>query len=437
MEVSLFDFELPEERIALRPASPRDSARMLVIHTDGRLEHRQVRDLPDYMRAGDALVVNDTRVMPARLYGVRLRESGPAKIGILLHRRLDASRFAVLARPARKLAPGDALDFDGLLARVAVRGENGEAEIVFTLSGVALDTALAARGEMPLPPYIAGKRRPDARDREDYQTIYARDGGNSGSRDSACGSGYVFARHRLGYGTSPHARRERYLKPGDGDTLERGAHGRGADCGGGHNVVAHAGKRSFARRHTPPVPWGNRHLHHARLSIPGHRRAVHQFPSSAFHPVHAGERFYGIGFNEARLRGSSRARLPLLFLRRCLFVNSHAGLKRVRTLPEMNDGPNDDRDIDQRRPLRGIFQIQSEPFDQMLLGFGISPKSADLSKARNPGLHPVAGIEIGNKVVVQACACLGPLGMRPRTDQRHVACQDIEQLWKFIRAGAS
>jgi S-adenosylmethionine:tRNA ribosyltransferase-isomerase len=179
MDVSLFDFELPEERIALRPVSPRDNARMLVAHMDGRLEHRQVRDLPDYLRVGDALVVNDSRVMPARLHGVRLRETGPAKIEILLHRRLDASRFAILARPARKLASCDALDFDGLPARVAVRGENGEVEIVFALSGAALDAALAIRGEMPLPPYIAGKRKPDARDREDYQTIYARDEGSA------------------------------------------------------------------------------------------------------------------------------------------------------------------------------------------------------------------------------------------------------------------
>src|SRR5580700_5394451 len=135
MDVSLFDFELPEDRIALRPASPRDSARMMVVHGDGRMEHRRVRDLPDYLRAGDALVVNDTRVTPARLHGQRLRETGPAKIEILLHRRLDASRFAVMARPARKLSAGDALDFGGLSAQVMARGENGEAEIEFTLAG--------------------------------------------------------------------------------------------------------------------------------------------------------------------------------------------------------------------------------------------------------------------------------------------------------------
>jgi S-adenosylmethionine:tRNA ribosyltransferase-isomerase len=174
MDVSLFDFDLPDERIALRPASPRDSARMLVVHADGRLEHRHVRGLPDYLRRGDALVVNDTRVIPARLHGMRMRETGPAKIEILLHRRLADDRFSVLARPARKLAVGDTLDFGGLAARVAARGEAGEAEITFALAGAVLDAAIAVRGEMPLPPYIAGKRSADARDATDYQTIFAR-----------------------------------------------------------------------------------------------------------------------------------------------------------------------------------------------------------------------------------------------------------------------
>ena len=178
MDVSLFDFDLPEERIALRPVSPRDSARMLVVHGDGRLEHRFVRDLPDYLRAGDALVVNDTKVIPARLYGQRLRDSGPAKIEILLHRRLAPDRFSVLARPARKLALGDALEFGDLKAMVSARGENGEAEITFALSDAALDSAVAAQGEMPLPPYIAGKRKADAQDSVDYQTLFAREEGS-------------------------------------------------------------------------------------------------------------------------------------------------------------------------------------------------------------------------------------------------------------------
>jgi len=178
MDVSLFDFELPDERIALRPASPRDSARMLVVWPDGRLEHRQVADLPEYLEARDTLLVNDTRVIPARLYGQRLRDTGPAKIEILLHRRLSVNRYSVLARPARKLVPGDTLVFGDLQAQILSRGDNGEAELRFAMSGAALDAAIASLGEMPLPPYIAGKRKADARDISDYQTIFARESGS-------------------------------------------------------------------------------------------------------------------------------------------------------------------------------------------------------------------------------------------------------------------
>jgi len=178
MDVSLFDFELPSARIALRPASPRDSARLMVVEADGRISHRTIRDLPDYLRAGDALLVNDTKVIPARLYGQRLRASGPAKIEVLLHRRLAGDRFSVLARPARKLAVGDKLVFGNMQAQVAARGDNGEAELQFALFGAALDAAIAAQGEMPLPPYIAGKRKADARDVCDYQTLFARTDGS-------------------------------------------------------------------------------------------------------------------------------------------------------------------------------------------------------------------------------------------------------------------
>lgn len=173
MEVSKFDFDLPEELVALRPASPRDSARMLVVHGDGRLEHRLVRDLPDFLNHGDAIVVNDTKVAAARLHGQRLRESASAGIEVLLHRRLSPSRFRVLARPGRKLAVGDVLVFGNLHATVAARSANGQIEIEFALSGAVLDAAIAARGEMPLPPYIVGKRKPDARDAQDYQTMFA------------------------------------------------------------------------------------------------------------------------------------------------------------------------------------------------------------------------------------------------------------------------
>ena len=174
MDVSLFDFELPEAQIALRPAIPRDSARLMVVHGDGRIEHRHIGDLPDYLRAGDALLVNDTKVIPARLRGQRLREAGPAQIEILLHRRLSDDTYSVLARPARKLAVGDVLAFGDLKAQVTARGDAGEAEIRFALGGAGLDSAIAAAGEMPLPPYIAGKRKADAQDASDYQTVFAR-----------------------------------------------------------------------------------------------------------------------------------------------------------------------------------------------------------------------------------------------------------------------
>jgi S-adenosylmethionine:tRNA ribosyltransferase-isomerase len=178
MDVSLFDFDLPEAQIALRPAVPRDSARLMVVEADGSISHRHMRDLPEYLKAGDTLLVNDTKVIPARLYGQRLREAGPARVEILLHRRLSDDCYAVLARPARKLAAGDALQFGALKAQVASRGDSGEAEIRFALSGAALDAAIAAAGEMPLPPYIAGKRKADARDTRDYQTVFAREQGS-------------------------------------------------------------------------------------------------------------------------------------------------------------------------------------------------------------------------------------------------------------------
>ena len=174
MDVGLFDFALPEAQIALRPASPRDSARLMVVHGNRRIEHRRISDLPEYLTAGDTLLVNDTRVIPARLFGQRLRQSGPARIEILLHRRLSDDTYSALARPARKLAAGDAVRFGDLQGEVVGRGEAGEAEIRFAVGGAALDRAILAAGEMPLPPYIAGKRKADARDREDYQTVFAR-----------------------------------------------------------------------------------------------------------------------------------------------------------------------------------------------------------------------------------------------------------------------
>ena len=167
MDVAQFDFDLPEARIALRPASPRDAARLLVVHADGHLEHALVRDLPRFLAAGDAMVVNDTRVIPARLHGPRAPRPGMdgegPKMEVTLHRRIGPDRFLAFAKPARKLAPGDRLCLGHTLEAVVTgRGEGGEVELRFSLAGGALDAAIAAEGEIPLPPYIAGKRKPDA-----------------------------------------------------------------------------------------------------------------------------------------------------------------------------------------------------------------------------------------------------------------------------------
>jgi len=179
MRVDQFDFDLPEERIALRPAEPRDSARMLVVHTDGKLTHARIRDLPAFLNHGDALVVNDTKVIRARLRGVRLARPGTAtspKIEVTLHKRLAPNRFLAFAKPARKLERGDRLALGRTIsATVEKRGDGGEIELHFDLEGTALDAALSAEGEIPLPPYIAGKRTPDDRDASDYQTMFAKD----------------------------------------------------------------------------------------------------------------------------------------------------------------------------------------------------------------------------------------------------------------------
>ncbi|WP_075217969.1 tRNA preQ1(34) S-adenosylmethionine ribosyltransferase-isomerase QueA [Mongoliimonas terrestris] len=189
MHVSLFDFDLPPERIALRPASPRDAARMLVVRPGEVLEDRIVRDLPALLEPGDALVFNDTRVIPAQLEGVRLREGAePVRISATLHMRVGDDRWKAFVKGARKLKAGDRVRFgaeeDGsacllgrLEATVAEKGEDGEATFAFDLAGPVLDEALGTVGHIPLPPYIAARRPEDARDRADYQTVYAREDG--------------------------------------------------------------------------------------------------------------------------------------------------------------------------------------------------------------------------------------------------------------------
>ena len=189
MRTDLFDFDLPPERIALRPIVPRDAARLLVVRPGGtpELEDKGVRDLPDLLNPGDALVVNDTRVIPARLSGRRIGRDTEPKIEATLTERLDGSRWRAFVRPAKKLAPGDVVRFgeEGkvcflgqLDATVEAKGEGGEVTLSFAFHGPVLDQAIAERGDMPLPPYIASRRKPDEQDRADYQTLFARDEGS-------------------------------------------------------------------------------------------------------------------------------------------------------------------------------------------------------------------------------------------------------------------
>ncbi len=180
MRVDAFDFALPDELIAVRPAVPRDASRLLVVHASGELEHATIRDLPRFLSPGDALVLNDTKVFRARLRGVVAgRGDGLSKIELLLLHRLAADRFSAFARPAKKLSAGSALQFGpSLAATVDRRGEGGEVEVTFARSGAELDAAIAAVGEIPLPPYIAKRRAADSRDEIDYQTVFARHEGS-------------------------------------------------------------------------------------------------------------------------------------------------------------------------------------------------------------------------------------------------------------------
>ncbi|QWG10948.1 tRNA preQ1(34) S-adenosylmethionine ribosyltransferase-isomerase QueA [Bradyrhizobium sediminis] len=182
MRTDLFDFELPADSIALRPASPRDSARMLVVQPDGVLRDRIVADLPHWLEPGDQLVVNDTRVIAAQLRGRRIGRDTEPKIEATLIKRLDGSRWQALVKPARKLAPGDIIRFGNegkvcllghLDAEVEAKGEEGEVTLSFSFHGPALDQAISDLGSPPLPPYIASRRAPDERDAADYQTMFA------------------------------------------------------------------------------------------------------------------------------------------------------------------------------------------------------------------------------------------------------------------------
>ena len=182
MRTEHFDFELPPERIALRPASPRDAARMLIVQPEGLLNDRLVSDLPQWLEPGDQLVVNDTKVISAQLRGRRIGRESEPKIDATLIKRLDGSRWQALVKPAKKLSQGDVIRFGSegrvcllghLDAEVERKGDDGEITLSFSFHGPALDQAIAELGSPPLPPYIASRRAPDECDAVDYQTMFA------------------------------------------------------------------------------------------------------------------------------------------------------------------------------------------------------------------------------------------------------------------------
>ena len=278
MKTDLFDFDLPADRIALRPVTPRDAARLLVVRPGeaNEFDDRTIADLPDLLHAGDALVVNDSKVIAARLKGRRIgRGTTEPEIEATLHRRIDGSHWRAFILGAKKVQVGDTLRFgdegkvcflNELDAQVSQKHEGGEVTLSFSFHGPVLDQAIAERGDMPLPPYIASRRAPDEQDRTDYQTLFAQ------SRGLGCGADRRTAfyrkpvaaprrsRHRPAQSHSACRRRHlpageirRYRRPRDacrirhrvvrgGGCAQRRAGQRRADRGGRLDRAAAAGK---------------------------------------------------------------------------------------------------------------------------------------------------------------------------------------------------
>ena len=224
MRVDLFDFDLPAERIALRPASPRDAARLLLL--DGpRREDRRVSDLPDLLRAGDVLVFNDTRVIPAQLEGMR----GDARVGATLHKREGPRAWRAFVRNARRVREGDTIMFDASVSAVASAREADGSMLLEFAGDEPVELLLARAGRMPLPPYIAGKRPADARDAEDYQTMFAREDGAVAAPTAALHftPGLMAALERAGVGQAMltlHVGAGTFLPVRAGDTVDHRMH---------------------------------------------------------------------------------------------------------------------------------------------------------------------------------------------------------------------
>lgn len=181
MRISDFDFDLPEDRIALRPMQPREAARLLRVDGDALADAR-IGDIGRFLRAGDLLVVNDTRVLPVQLHGRRLREDGEVALEATLIKALDGARWQAFLKPGRRVKPGDIVTFGDanceLQADVETKGEDGVYSLAFRHAPDVVLERLHMIGAMPLPPYIRSKRREDDQDKTDYQTVFAREEGS-------------------------------------------------------------------------------------------------------------------------------------------------------------------------------------------------------------------------------------------------------------------
>jgi S-adenosylmethionine:tRNA ribosyltransferase-isomerase len=267
MRTDLFDFALPADRIALRPAVPRDAARLLVVRPGANVEFadRGVSDLPDLLRPGDVVVINDSKVIPARLLGRRIgRGTTEPAVDATLHQRLDGSRWRAFVKPAKRLAPGDVLRFgeEGrvcflgqLDAQVEAKHAGGEVTLAFAFHGPVLDQAVDERGTMPLPPYIAARRPPDDRDRIDYQTMFAQTEGSvaaptAGLHFTAALVERLKARGIALHQVTLHVGAGTFLPVKTADTSAHRMHGEqggvSAETADALNAVRHAGGRIVA-----------------------------------------------------------------------------------------------------------------------------------------------------------------------------------------------
>ena len=300
MRVDAFDFVLPPERIALAPANPRDSARMLVVGADGDLTDAHVRDLPDFLTPGDALVVNDTRVIAARLEGVRVRGEAVASIEATLIERVDDCRWRALARPAKRLKVGERIRFGeasesmacllaALDAEVEDKGEAGEVLLRFEFTGAALDEAIERLGAPPLPPYIASRRALSPSDQADYQTMFAAKPGAVAAPTAGLhftpslvarlaargvalhkvtlhvGAGHLRAGQGRGYARPQDAFRMGFDQRGDSRSAERRAGSRRPDRLRRHDVRARPRKRCRRERAASAVFRPDGYFHHPGL----------------------------------------------------------------------------------------------------------------------------------------------------------------------------